>query len=759
MVSTTLLDARAADIARDNGTAVQKYLGTCCPACRTTFKVAEYQMNMASGWVRCGRCSCVFNAELHASGWIPPTPTVHAAGLAAVENLLDHELECANVTPDSEAGSALVAQAADGLVIEGGHFEQRGHSDGRLAPLDSAEMQRSIPETPGQFATGETAALPPQMVEGSPGHAEHCETSAGVVGAESGVAPHPLGQVTHLIAPLLDHTGPASSPFQPARVSDPVVPGDGAEEVPHAFKHANEWVSANAAEQIAAGIATNFGAPDVATYDSGLDGPLQTTGTPGVQPDYAGAEQRLEQQGSLHPQGAADNRNSTGDTGKVMEGSEWPAPLEFRTQSVSQQEAPRPPDEWVAPVGSPAHSEEVFWQPRCEPSTDEPRQFDGQFSLPKLEPSLGRDVDVGAKSAATPIDGAISDQLPQVEAVTPTSEELASSIDLEMLQPDAQDGHSVASGPSLAQPLATPAPGHASLQRQPAQPGILGALQLPPPPFGYRDGGARPSEDVDRGNEASSPPHAPLVIVSAPVPASYAPLKDTEFTTHKRKPVALSAGRAVRIEPLFDLPDAVDPRTLEEPLQATLAANPGEAVAPVRLHRLERKTRSPQGKRLRKSLLVVMLIGSVAALAAQEAHIRRNSLAANYPALRTVIADWCQVAGCKIDPLRLIDEVVIDGSAFAKEDIGEGYRLTFALRNRAALPMDTPSLELSLLDAMERPVVKRILSPADFEGPAVLGVGAEFAGEKAITLAMPESQGSQPRVVGYKLAAFYPEKP
>src|SRR5688572_26524674 len=39
-------------------------LVTRCPACGTTFKVVRDQLRISEGWVRCGRCSEVFDATL-----------------------------------------------------------------------------------------------------------------------------------------------------------------------------------------------------------------------------------------------------------------------------------------------------------------------------------------------------------------------------------------------------------------------------------------------------------------------------------------------------------------------------------------------------------------------------------------------------------------------------------------------------------------------------------------------------------------------
>lgn len=38
---------------------------TCCPTCRTLFKVEPEQLKVSDGWVRCGHCDGVFNASAH----------------------------------------------------------------------------------------------------------------------------------------------------------------------------------------------------------------------------------------------------------------------------------------------------------------------------------------------------------------------------------------------------------------------------------------------------------------------------------------------------------------------------------------------------------------------------------------------------------------------------------------------------------------------------------------------------------------------
>ncbi|MBU3648344.1 MAG: DUF3426 domain-containing protein [Limnohabitans sp.] len=58
---------------------------THCPQCETAFKVSPQQLELAKGWVRCGRCAHVFEAALHFETPpdipTPPLPSADAPSL------------------------------------------------------------------------------------------------------------------------------------------------------------------------------------------------------------------------------------------------------------------------------------------------------------------------------------------------------------------------------------------------------------------------------------------------------------------------------------------------------------------------------------------------------------------------------------------------------------------------------------------------------------------------------------------------------
>ena len=72
------------------------------------------------------------------------------------------------------------------------------------------------------------------------------------------------------------------------------------------------------------------------------------------------------------------------------------------------------------------------------------------------------------------------------------------------------------------------------------------------------------------------------------------------------------------------------------------------------------------------------------------------------------------------------------------------------LRNRAAIPLATPSLDLTLTDAGGRLVIRKALAPRDFtRSPPTLGPAREVVLQSLL-------EARDPRVIGYTVEIFYP---
>ena len=146
----------------------------------------------------------------------------------------------------------------------------------------------------------------------------------------------------------------------------------------------------------------------------------------------------------------------------------------------------------------------------------------------------------------------------------------------------------------------------------------------------------------------------------------------------------------------------------------------------------------------------------------------RDTVAAFAPGLRPMLQTLCAQWHCEVGPLRRIEAVVIDSSSFNKID-SNSYRLNFSIRNTGAVAVAMPSLEVSLTDAQDQPLVRRVLAPAQLGATmATLAGGSDFAGTLLLQVvdaaALPAAGPGAPspvtasalRVAGYRVLAFYP---
>ena len=189
----------------------------------------------------------------------------------------------------------------------------------------------------------------------------------------------------------------------------------------------------------------------------------------------------------------------------------------------------------------------------------------------------------------------------------------------------------------------------------------------------------------------------------------------------------------------------------------TAADAPAQAPSFVRQARRRAFWRS-RGARAALSLLSLAL---AVLLLAQFALFHRDALASLQPDLTPLLERLCQPMGCRVGPPRQIEAIVIDGSTFSRLR-PDAFRLGVTLRSRSIMALEMPALELTLTDADDRPVLRRVLLPADLgpDAPAVLLPGAEWS--TLLTLGVNTGNATQGagglsgRIAGYRVLAFYP---
>lgn len=120
----------------------------------------------------------------------------------------------------------------------------------------------------------------------------------------------------------------------------------------------------------------------------------------------------------------------------------------------------------------------------------------------------------------------------------------------------------------------------------------------------------------------------------------------------------------------------------------------------------------PRGTRIWAAGCVFMLL----ALAAQGAYFYRGELAANYPGLKPIVAQICDLLQCSV-PLpqrpRLIN---IEASDLQSVDPARpgAIRLTATLRNHASYDLGYPALDLVLTNTKEHTLARRIFFPEEY---------------------------------------------
>lgn len=189
------------------------------------------------------------------------------------------------------------------------------------------------------------------------------------------------------------------------------------------------------------------------------------------------------------------------------------------------------------------------------------------------------------------------------------------------------------------------------------------------------------------------------------------------------------------------------PRVAVEPAVTATASSAFESSPPP----------APAADGLRREWRTVALSAFLLLLlAAQLALWQRDMLAAEHPALRGVLVALCGIAGCEVRLPQAVDRLSIEGDEMTAPDAKDPSRILLlaTLRNSAPFPVAYPSLELSLQNAREEILARRVLGPADYLAPGSDMTGG-LAAHGDVDLRLALDTGAM-RAEGYRLYLFYP---
>ena len=181
------------------------------------------------------------------------------------------------------------------------------------------------------------------------------------------------------------------------------------------------------------------------------------------------------------------------------------------------------------------------------------------------------------------------------------------------------------------------------------------------------------------------------------------------------------------------------------------AAEEAEATVPEFLLKPESP---PRSRFLWGSLAFLAL----AALVLQGVYRYRTELAAAAPAARPALALGCRVLRCEIPLPRRPELMSIDSSdlqADAKSDAV--IVLNAVLRNKAPFAQQLPTLELTLTDERDRPVLRKVLFPRDYLDPARAGALQQGLAPSSEMSLRVNFDAGRIRATGYRLYLFFPQ--
>jgi predicted Zn finger-like uncharacterized protein len=166
--------------------------------------------------------------------------------------------------------------------------------------------------------------------------------------------------------------------------------------------------------------------------------------------------------------------------------------------------------------------------------------------------------------------------------------------------------------------------------------------------------------------------------------------------------------------------------------------------------------RRTTGGTLARVLGIAIALLLAVLLAGQALHAYRTQIAAHYPASRPLLERLCRIAHCEVGLPKAADQLVIESSDLQAVDVAQPnlIQLAASVRNKAAIDVAFPAIEVTLTDAQDRPLARRVLLPDQYlAGGKPVGTGLRAGEDFSIRLTLDTTEL---RPVGYRLYLFYP---
>lgn len=165
-----------------------------------------------------------------------------------------------------------------------------------------------------------------------------------------------------------------------------------------------------------------------------------------------------------------------------------------------------------------------------------------------------------------------------------------------------------------------------------------------------------------------------------------------------------------------------------------------------------RKQRVTRGLNIFMVLASALLLGI---LLAQAAYVFRDQIAAYFPGAQPLLAAACERSGCQVGLPAQVESVSIESSELqALAPDSDSFSLSLLLRNRGNTAQAWPSIELTLNDTAEKPLLRRVFAPRDYlPAGQDMNQGFPAKSEQAVRIRFSLTQL---KAAGYRVYVFYP---
>lgn len=145
----------------------------------------------------------------------------------------------------------------------------------------------------------------------------------------------------------------------------------------------------------------------------------------------------------------------------------------------------------------------------------------------------------------------------------------------------------------------------------------------------------------------------------------------------------------------------------------------------------------------------------LALLAAQAAYAFRTELSIMFPQTRKFYSQACSALGCSFPPPKLSSFLHIEASDLKAVDaaVPNEIELIVAIRNRAPVELAYPAFELTLTNAQDQTIARRVFLPREYLSAVTTDSALKAGAELPLHLFLDTGDL---RAAGYRLYLFYP---